>query len=82
MMFSLANLAINSFLFLTSTTLEKVSIKKVQTKKIQLSIKAIDDDILELFVDVEKRWRPNVITKKSNEIPMGINIKSIIINQA
>ena len=63
------------------TTLKKVPIKKLQTKRIQLSLNNIDDDVIELFVDVEKRWRPNVITKKSNEIPLGINIKSIMINQ-
>ena len=61
------------------TTLEKINVKKIQTKRIQLPLKVTNEHIIELFIDVEKRWRPNVITKKSNEIPMGIKIKSIMV---
>jgi len=61
--------------------LQKVPIKKFHTKKIQLPLNKVEDDIVELFVDVEKRWRPNIITKKELEIPMGVNIKSIMIDQ-
>lgn len=60
--------------------LKKISIKKIQTKKIQLSLNKTDNNIVELFVDVTKRWRPNIITRTSNEIPMGVNIKSITID--
>ena len=83
------NLTVEVFSFIPTTiiighdgtTLKKIPIKKIQTKRIQLPLNITDDDIIELFVDVEKRWRPNIITKKSNEIPMGINIKSIMINK-
>ena len=60
--------------------LKKIFIKKIQTKRIELPLDVTDNKIIELFVNVEKRWRPNVITKKSLEIPLGINIKSIMIN--
>ena len=60
--------------------LKKITIKKIQTKKIELPLDKIDSNIVELFIDVEKRWRPNIITKKSNEIPMGVNIRSIMIS--
>ena len=82
------NLTIKVFSFIPTTIiigqdgkiLRKISIKKIQTKKIQLPLVSNDGNIIELFVDVEKRWRPNVITKKSLEIPMGVNIKSLMIN--
>ena len=82
------NLTIKVFSFIPTTIiigqdgkiLRKISIKKIQTKKIQLPLVSNDENIIELFVDVEKRWRPNVITKKSLEIPMGVNIKSLMIN--
>ena len=82
------NLTIEVFSFIPTTIiigqdgkiLRKISIKKIQTKKIQLPLVSNDGNIIELFVDVEKRWRPNVITKKSLEIPMGVNIKSLMIN--
>lgn len=61
--------------------LKKIPIKKIQTKKIELPLDITENNIFELFVDVEKRWRPNIITKKSNDIPMGVNIRSIMINQ-
>lgn len=61
--------------------LKKILIKKFQTKKIDVLIDKINDEIIELYVDVEKRWLPNVVTKNSPEIPMGVNIKSITINK-
>ncbi len=60
--------------------LRKIPINKIQTKKIVLPLNKTDDKIIEIFIDVEKRWRPNVLIKNSYEIPMGVNIKSVMID--
>lgn len=60
--------------------LRTIPINKLQTKTIDLPLKNTENKVVEIFVDVEKRWRPNVITNKSNEIPMGVNIKSLMVN--
>jgi hypothetical protein len=62
--------------------IRQFSLQKLQTKQIQICLNEINDDIVELFVNVEKKWRPNIISKNSLEIPLGVNIKSIKIESS
>lgn len=59
--------------------LKVIKVKEIQTKVVSLLLNDTKDNIVEIFIESEKRWWPNIISKRANKIPIGVNIKSISI---